>query len=280
MLLISNTHFYLKYFIRLLPALSFWLLSSLYHLKFSLFLVNPLETTWGVIKLKNYAPQTGYFLLILFAFYLTWYSYRGVYAKKGLLYWFIWILLVFLINQFLLATPIENIHFIQYALLSSLLLWCFNTAEINTDYLLPKVLFWTTFAGILDEISQYLWITASYSHYIDFNDFLLNMMGAIAGLLFYTGFRPVKTAKLSMLKILKSLETGLSFTLILLLVTILALEPGPGLELERKSGMLGSWQPAFNGGNYYVLTPIEGSFLLLLIAVISLILVKNTDVKM
>ena len=42
----------------------------------------------------------------------------------------------------------------------------------------------------IDELLQYLWITASYSHYFDGNDVLVNLVAAAAGLLLHLGAAP------------------------------------------------------------------------------------------
>jgi len=266
----NNTHLSQKHYFRLLTAVSFWLLSSLLHLKFSLFLVEPLDTGFGTITLKDYAPQAGYLLLMLFALYLIWYSIKGSYGNRGLIVWLIWLLLTGIINRYLLATPIENIHFVQYGILSSLLLWGLNTGGNTHRLLIPRVLFWSTLAGIIDEVLQYFWITASYSDYMDFNDFLLNMMGAIAGILFYTGFAPLqtitlKTGTISLRQIITSFEAKTVFLLCLIVSLFYSLGMFQWTDMERKPGSFGSWQPNFAQGEFYVLSPSEGGLLLLVL---------------
>ncbi|MCU7837315.1 MAG: VanZ family protein [gamma proteobacterium symbiont of Taylorina sp.] len=260
--------------LRLLFSFTFWLISSLSHLQFSLFLVNPIQTSWGTITLKHYAPQAGYLLIVLFFLYLFWYGFRGAYLYCGLLLWLGWALIIAVINLYLLATPIENIHFVQYGLLSSLLLWSLNTTQNPTVWLIPKVLFWTTLAGITDEILQYIWITASYSDYMDFNDFLLNMMGSIGGILFYSGFNALKTEKLSLFKTLRSLEAGVIYLISILLAIYYTLNKQLILLLERKPDTFGSWQPNFSQGYFYVLTPLEGIVLLIFLS-LGFILLKS-----
>jgi len=261
---------------RLLFSFSFWLFTSLSHLQFSLFLVNPITTRWGSITLKHYAPQAGYCLTGLFVLYLIWYTIKGAYRYGGLLLWLGWSFIIIIINLYLLATPIENIHFVQYGILSALILWSLNNTPMPGQWLIPKVLFWTTLAGITDEILQYTWITASYSDYMDFNDFLLNMMGSIGGILFYNGFQVLKTSPLSLFETLRSLEAKVTYLISILSAIFFTLfyssKQSAILLLERKANIFGSWQPNFSQGQFYVLTPLEGILLLLLLSLSFLLL--------
>jgi len=250
----------------LLFSFAFWLLTSLSHLQFSLFLVNPITTRWGSITLKHFAPQMGYCLITLFIIYLIWYAINGVCRYGRLLLWLLWSFIIVLINLYLLATPIENIHFLQYGILSALILWSLDCNNNSAQYLIPRVLFWITLAGIIDEILQYTWITASYSDYMDFNDFLLNMMGAIGGILFYNGFQALKTTQFSLSETLRSLEAKVIYIISIVLTAIYTFDRQTILLLERKPNTFGSWQPNFSQGQFYVLTPLEGISLLLLLS--------------
>ncbi len=281
----------------LLPAFSFWLLSSLYHLKFSLFLVRPIETTRGIIKLKDYAPQAGYVLLFFLCLYLLWIFFSS--RQRPVFYlWILWLIGITLINVYLLATPLENIHFVQYAIISILLLWAFSKFQDGHTGLIAKTLFWTTFAGIIDELMQYLWITTSYSQHIDFNDFLFNLMGAVAGILFYISVKPLTTSKFSFER-LKSLFTSVEIHLTSLLSLFFMIfyyfdyiqlstqhnvakggfsqyNQHIALFFERTPNLLGNWNDAFNGGEYYILAPLEGTLLILLTAIVFNVLIAKT----
>lgn len=283
--------------VRLLPAFSFWLFTSLFHLKFSLFLVNPLETIWGTVKLKHYAPQAGYFLLFCMLCYLIWYFFNGR-NRQNFYIWIIWLASIVVINRFLLATSIENIHFVQYAIITLLLIWGLERRHLDTSHLIPRVLFWITFAGIVDELMQYFWITASYSKYIDFNDFLLNLMGGIAGILIYTGYKTLPVSTFSIKKTLSSWEFR-AFAVFLLLIGVFyhlgrikfsaphSIAAGSfdrtsnhmTVFFERAPNILGNWQNAFNGGEYYVLSPLEGILLLLLTGIAFSIFTARTQFR-
>lgn len=212
----------MKTLLRLLPAFSFWLLSSLLHLKFSLFLVQPIEIGGRLIKLKNYAPEVAYVFIFLLVIFLFWHFFTQYLNKKNqqiIFYlWLVWIVMVLFINHYLLATALENIHFVQYAIIALLFLWAIKPAQpLDLDNLLlliAKTLFWVTLAGIIDEFMQYLWITASYSKHLDFNDFVLNLMGAIAGVLIYLSF---KLVNLSDKFIVTKINVGIKNNLVQLL---------------------------------------------------------------
>lgn len=84
------------------------------------------------------------------------------------------ILLVLLCFNFLLVVNVEAIHFIQYGLLAFLLFPLFRSAAI--------VMSLAVLAGALDELYQYL-ILDNMNFYYDFNDVLLDTIGAGLGVL-------------------------------------------------------------------------------------------------
>ncbi len=298
-------------FLRLLPVFSFWLLASLLHLKFSLFLVQPIETLWGVIKLKNYAPQVGYLFLFFTGLFLIWYFFvQNFFIPCGhkkyafnkakfsiLLLWVFWFLGLILINHYLLATALENIHFAQYAFLGLLFIWALKPLILSKPILIAKTLFWVSLAGIIDESMQYTWITASYSKHLDFNDFLLNLMGAIAGVLVYFTYHINAVQMRNSIKfnfnnhywqVLNSLRSSpevlvtLLFSCIIMVLsyfdyiqfsTTIAINEGgfglinshSSLFFERLPNLLGSWENAFNRGKYYILSPLQGLLVFLIV---------------
>lgn len=75
---------------------------------------------------------------------------------------------------FVLAT--ELVHFPQYAILAILL---FPLSWRFTD-----TLFWATLLGALDEAYQYFYLAPLRTDYYDFNDVVLNFLGAAFGLVF------------------------------------------------------------------------------------------------
>ncbi len=294
---------YLKWLL-LLTSFCFWLITSLLHLKFSLFLVQPLSSPWGIIKLKDYAPQAGYFVIFIMSLFLLWHVYKIITIKqKGslliLLLWIYWFILVFFINKYFLATPLENIHFVQYGIISLLFITAINPTGKLKASIIAKTLFWVSLVGIIDELMQYLWITASYSKHMDFNDFILNLMGAIAGILFYLSLKPFTKPKgseevFNWKQLYSSWEMRLALLLLLTFTSLYSLdyiqmqatslinEGGFGLYnqhislfFERTPELLGSWNKAFDGGEYYILSPLQGTILFLcLVSSFYLVLIR------
>lgn len=74
----------------------------------------------------------------------------------------------------LVSTRIERIHYPQYAILALLL-----GPVIQDDW---AVLIGCTLLGAVDELVQFAW-APHYTGYLDFNDMLLNLAGALCGLL-------------------------------------------------------------------------------------------------
>lgn len=79
---------------------------------------------------------------------------------------------------FLFVSSIEAIHFIQYAILSLLLMILFK--DLYLSFFISMLL------GLLDEIYQYFVLYAGQPDvYLDYNDMLLNNHGAIMGIIIY-----------------------------------------------------------------------------------------------
>lgn len=75
---------------------------------------------------------------------------------------------------FVLAT--ELIHFPQYAIMA-ILLFPFSWRFSDT-------LYWATLLGALDEAYQYFYLSPHRTDYYDFNDVIINLLGAAMGLVF------------------------------------------------------------------------------------------------
>jgi len=111
----------------------------------------------------------------------------GFYIVKGLknlpadsrklvigLFSFLLALLVLALNT-IIVINIELVHVVQYAVMALLLF------PIISNY--RETLFWTTILGAVDELYQYLVIAADKANYYDFNDVVINLLGASLGLL-------------------------------------------------------------------------------------------------
>jgi hypothetical protein len=144
-----------------------------------------------------------------------------------------------------------------------------------------RILFWTTSLGILDEINQYVYLCPQYGEYLDFNDFFLNELGAMAGVLLSYGFRERRLFPSTDRAFCRTKEVRLAAVMLCVVLLLVFsdrlkvsapydLPPG-GLHrvegslklfLERKPGVYGSWQKANPSGRYYVLGPFGGTVLL------------------
>ena len=240
----------------------FWLSSSLLHLKFSLFLVSPLITPWGELTLKQYIYPillTGFVLLMINLLLL----HIRKPDKKIVISWLIWFATISLINSNFMATPIENIHFFQYAIIAYILLSALN--QLATDFPLSKTLYWAVSLGVIDEILQYFYITRSYSNNLDFNDFWFNMLGGIAGMLFFMSRYSIAKDSFKFMLLIRSKELWLCTILILSSLTLLFTF---NLSIERKANSFSHWNPDFFSGTFYVLSPLEGISIMLISLII------------
>jgi hypothetical protein len=106
--------------------------------------------------------------------------------KPFFFYFMITVLAMLVAVLTMTVVNMEAIHFIQYAILAALALPLARRYE--------KAFIITTVLGIIDEIYQYLVLNPGFS-YFDFNDIILNMLGAGAGLLILAiiGFPQVET---------------------------------------------------------------------------------------
>jgi hypothetical protein len=187
------------------------------------------------------------------------------------------------IDRWLTYSWAETLHYPQYALLAILI-----ARALDPDHRLliaGRVLFWTALAGGVDELLQYLWITASYSHHFDFNDVLVNLVAAAAGVLLWIGAAPgvVRTPA-------RPPMTELAVATALALVLAIALAAGriqvspphdlaPGglhrdaggrlvLYLQRSRSQYGSRRPGLRRESFDVLPPGKGLAAIALTAVL------------
>ncbi len=96
--------------------------------------------------------------------------------------------LVFMSMYYLFIINIEVIHFLQYCLFAIL---CYG---VTKNYY--SILTWAILAGALDELHQYLILNPEGTNYFDFNDVIINTIGALFGILFLNlfGFESKKIA--------------------------------------------------------------------------------------
>ena len=169
--------------------IAYYLASVLGHLEVSLWLVERRQSELlGSYKLADFLPHAGALLLVAVVLWQARRAWRGCNHGATLAAWAAWLAAVIVQDRFLIYSFPEYLHYPQYALLAFLIAR-FHDPD-RTEFAIGPVLLAVTLLGIADEALQYTWITISYSNYLDFNDFLLNLLGAAAGLLLYYGFAP------------------------------------------------------------------------------------------
>lgn len=274
--------------------ISFFLASIFFHLKVSNFLVTPIATPFGDITLINHTTAISWVVLCALALFLFVQASAGKKRIATFLYWTLWIITVIFTDKFLLYKGIEYIHYPQYAILAIFLTFCLDPRREN--FLIGKILFWITTLGILDEMNQYFFLCSSYGDYLDFNDFYLNLQGAMAGVLLVYGFRTRdnsdnlvanhKQSTRSTYNLLRSTTGSIEgrFVLVVLLILLLLttsgrlkmtppdiVPPGGTVEvhgktvvyIERQPRIMGGWNGGEHRKLYYVLSPMGGTTLLL-----------------
>jgi len=153
----------------------------------------------------------------------------------------------------LFVLNVEAIHFIQYALFAII---CFQV--INSYW---KTMYWAVLAGAIDELYQYVYLAPERSEYYDFNDVIINAVGAGIGLLLAMHF--TKSA------LLKSYEMVMTLGVIIMLIIgfitgIISYGPDPeALFCFMKTENINFWYTVKTGPKvlFYVVKPIEGIFI-------------------
>ena len=258
----------------------YWFTTSLLHLKISKIIISSVYTPFGSFTPSELMPDFAWALLFLGVLYVLLRARKGSARLRTFTYWIMLGGAVYAANCLLVLTPNEYAHYPQYALLAVLL--AFWQDPHWKKWPIANLVFWGTALGIVDELIQYFFVCPSYGDYLDFNDFLLNQLGVVAGLLLVYGFREQGEK----IKPLSSVfKTGAFKTIIICGVLVfvliatdrLRLTPPknipPGgiytvngrtvIYLERKPGITGGWNHIADGRVYYVLSPMAGLFLLL-----------------
>jgi len=270
-----------------LVFIAYYLASSLLHLYISnLLFVNPITTPFGSFKISDYMGTFGKTTLFFLAIYLAFRCFKGTFRLVTISYWFIWLVTVLWTSRFLLFHPNEYIHYPQYAILAVLLALCVDPDRSKVPW--ARILFWTTLMGVLDEMNQYFYLCRTHGDYLDFNDMLMNIQGAQAGLLLFYGFRQSSqksSGPTSLFIIIKAFIPSFEGITVLLSAAIISIflytgtlqitapsqiPPGGIVDshgtinvfLERLPHIMGSWGQSPSGRAYYRLRPLEGFILL------------------
>ena len=270
------------------PALSWrWLLVTLIyyvsvclaHLQFSLWLVRGRDTFLGRMAFADLVPGVATVGALALLGWIVWQLRRSARPRLTAGMWLLWLVSVMLIDRYLTFSTNEYAHYPQYALLAWLVA---RTLDAQCSrWMVGRVLFWTTLMGMGDELLQYLWITTSYSDYLDFNDFLTNQLAAAAGMLLYYG-----AAQLPVCPAARSRPT-MSWLVAGLLALVVAtgllsgrivhtpeekIPPGGlvqladgshRLYLQRAPNFYGGYQTGPRHGSYFVLPPLSALLIML-----------------
>jgi hypothetical protein len=161
--------------------------------------------------------------------------------------------------RLLMVYSIEAIHFIEYMIIAILLL------PVIRSY--GETVFWVTILGVLDELFQYFFLVPTFE-YFDFNDNVLNLLGAGAGAIIVfifdgdvIGIQRKKWHRSPAILVGTSL---LILFFLLLLTGKITFNPAgiPGSEnwfsLNRGTMPDGFWEEAYPGRRFHIMKPIEG----------------------
>ena len=159
---------------RLIPLVYFLVVSFPHHFVSGL-LDEYVLVPYGMDAVQSYANLFSYVLLFgLILLGVRAVKLQGRESVRYLAAWFVTIALMYVVDRFLIVNNIERIHFPQYAVLAMLL-----ALSLKQGTLIFVV---SAFAGMIDEFQQYV-LKPSHTNYLDFNDFVLNILGAALGVL-------------------------------------------------------------------------------------------------
>ncbi len=262
-------------------ALTYYVAGCLMHLRFSLWLVRQRAMLFGPMAFADLMPG----LVITAVVGLVLWIARGLKSspqpRLTLAFWSLWLAAVVLIDHYLTFSINEHFHYPQYAILALLVARAIDPRR--TGGYAGRVLFWTALMGIGDELLQYLWITISYSDYLDFNDFVVNLVAAAAGVLLYYG--PAIRGSRSGAKRAPVLELVVAGAILLVVLVgfqtgrlvqsptekipaggiVLLADGNRRLYLQRGPDYYGSWQVGPRHGRYYVMPPLPAVLIMVLV---------------
>lgn len=265
-------------------AVAYYVSGCLLHLRFSLWLVRQRDSFLGRIAYADFVP---YFVIAGAAALFLWLALvarKGPRPRSTMAFWVLWAAAVAVLDRHLTFSLNEYAHYPQYALLAWLLARAMDPQRRR--WYVGRILFWTALAGMGDELLQYLWITTRYSDYLDFNDFLTNLVAAAAGVLLYysTAARPREPVQRRK-PVLEAMVVAALIVAVaagLLAGRIVQTPEGqvpPGgifrgpdgisrLYLQRGPAFYGSWQVSQRHERYHVLAPAPGLVVMLMVGVL------------
>ena len=247
-----------------------YLVGMLGHLKIAKFFVSPRQSDWlGTFRWADFIPHLGLVTVMVLMIWQGWRAWRGTNRGWTILVWFAWLLLVVLFDRWLIFNIPSYIHYLFYGALAYGLA-AFHDPD-RTRLAIGPIVFAITLMGIADETLQYTWTTTAYSDYLDFNDFLLNMLSAMGGVWLYYGFSDWRQPKQQDQRRNRRAVTSFLATGILAagLLSVAHLwhdrsDPQAALwPIERKPSSYGNWLTTPYRERYYVLDPASGTALII-----------------
>lgn len=266
-------------------AALYFVLATLGHLQFSVWLVSQRSLSWQgqvhTYSLRDALPWLLPLAALALLGWLIWSATRqGTRQRTPVVaaYWLLWAGCVGAVDRWLTFSVPEYFHYPQYALLAWLLAHALDPERRHWP--VGRLLALTTLLGALDEAAQYLWITTSYSHYFDFNDVLVNLLAAALGVMLYYGFRtppprahmPARAGRnpplSAVLPVMLVLAIGCAVATERLMLTPTEAVPPGGVAvsatgkhavyLQRRPGLYDRWHPGAWRPRHWVLGPAAG----------------------
>ncbi len=267
------------------------------HIKMTRLITSPFAFPSGSTTISHHTGRLMAGLAAALGIWLVAGAASGKISRRLAAAWTCWAAATAAICFLLVCTFNELAHIPQYAILAVLLARCTDPDAQGRQ--LTRMLFWTAVLGLGDELNQYFFLRSPYSIYFDWNDTVLNVLGAAAGLLLRYGDVCLKTSAGQRSGFLSgsigrtgrpeiifavagtACAAALWLAGMLHFTTTQNIPPGGLLRqadrtvlfLERKPGIAGSWRPRAAGGRYYVLSTGAALIALpLLLAGLSLII--------
>jgi hypothetical protein len=247
-----------------------YLVGMLGHLKIARFFVTPRQSEWlDTFHWADFIPHFGLAFIVVLLIWQSWRAWHGVNRGWTVLVWLVWLLLVVLFDRWLIFNIPSYIHYFFYGALAYGLAW-FHDPD-RTRLAIGPIVFAVTLMGIADETLQYTWTTIAYSNYLDFNDFLLNMLSAMGGVWLFYGFsnwpRPGHCDhRRNQLAVSAFVAMGILAAGLLIMAHLGHDHSDPQAALwpiERLASSYGTWTWTPYREQYFVLDPVLGTALII-----------------
>jgi hypothetical protein len=221
-----------------------------------------IRNSMGIDSFNDLLAWSFLILLLLFITYIAFDIYRSPQKAWSMSLAAGMTILMVLSFRWLMVYNIEAIHFVEYMMVAILIF------PVLKSY--GETVFWVTILGILDEIFQYRFLTPEYE-YFDFNDCLLNLIGAGTGMVFiYISAGDARRVRRMKWYRSPAVITGLGLLaafIILWLTGKMTVDPAPAgaenwFSLNRQALPDAFWKEAYPGRSYHVLRAYEGILLM------------------